>query len=85
METSYRPTTRVTPRRRSSAGVDFVASLIGGLVSYALTGWMFMLAVGVVHHEWISKCPTIGFFWACVLSSLLRGGLDIPSSLKRDH
>jgi hypothetical protein len=35
-------------------------------------GWAFMFAVGVVHHEWITSCPTIGFWWAILLRSLLR-------------
>jgi hypothetical protein len=32
-------------------------------------GWAFMFAIGVVHHEWITSCPTIGFWWAILLSS----------------
>jgi hypothetical protein len=38
-------------------------------------GWMFMLAVGIVHHEWIPACPTIGFWWSVLLASLIRSAL----------
>lgn len=38
-----------------------------------------MLAVGVVHHEWIASCPTIGYWWAVVLIFLIRAALyQIP-------
>lgn len=45
----------------------------------ALAGWAFMLAVGVIHHEWIPTCPTIGFWWSLVLAFLLRLALASPS------
>lgn len=41
--------------------------LFGGL-------WL-MLAVGIVHHEWIAGCPTIGYWWAVLLAGLLRMAL----------
>jgi hypothetical protein len=53
----------------------FVAMLIGLAVSCAFSavaGWALMLAVGVVHHEWIPTCPTIGFWWAALLALLVR-------------
>lgn len=40
-----------------------------------LAGWSMMLAIGIVHHEWIPQCPTIGFWWAVLLSGLLRASL----------
>lgn len=39
----------------------------------------FTLAVGVVHHEWIPACPTIGFGWALLLTLLLRVVTARPS------
>lgn len=45
------------------------------MVSTTMTmvfGWVFMLAVGIVHHEWIRQCPTIGYGWATLLAALLR-------------
>lgn len=35
-------------------------------------GWLLMLAVGIVHHEWIPACPTIGFWWSLLLVILLK-------------
>jgi hypothetical protein len=42
--------------------VTFLALLAGGLF---LGAWLFMLAVGVVHSEWVHSLPTIGY-WASV-------------------
>lgn len=44
----------------------------------ALGGWALMLAVGIVHHEWITACPTIPFAPAIILSALLRAALFSP-------
>jgi hypothetical protein len=52
----------------------FLGMLLIALYS-GLGGWFFMLAVGVVHHQWIKECPTIGFWWAVLLASLIRGAL----------
>lgn len=43
--------------------------------STILGGWLLMLAVGVIHHEWIHSCPTIGFGWSVLLSSLIKAAL----------
>jgi hypothetical protein len=36
-------------------------------------GWLLMLAVGVVHAEWITDLPTVGYWWAVVIVWLLQG------------
>jgi hypothetical protein len=36
------------------------------------SAWSLMIAVGVVHHEWIVQCPTIGFGWALLLTLFIR-------------
>lgn len=51
-------------------------------VESLLTGWFLMLAVGVIHHEWIRACPTIGYWWAALLSGLLRSGLGLRGTQK---
>jgi len=38
-------------------------------------GWALMLAIGVIHHEWIPQCPTIGYWWAVLLALLIRMAL----------
>lgn len=51
----------------------------------ALGGWALMLAVGVVHSEWIPQCPTIPFGPAIVVSLLLRAALYSPPSSGSDR
>lgn len=48
-----------------------------------LAGWALMLAVGVIHHEWIEQCPTIGYWWAVVLAFLLRSALHVIDSTSK--
>jgi hypothetical protein len=61
-----------------------VAVLAGLTLSAAfslLGGWALMLAVGVIHHEWIPQCPTIGYPWAVLLALLIRLALyTVPTS-----
>lgn len=38
-----------------------------------LVAWLFMLAVGVIHHEWLPMMPTIGY-----KSSLIVSGVAMP-------
>lgn len=64
--------------RRKTLGKLAVAIVQSALLSLAY-GWYLMLAVGVVHHEWIRSCPTIGFWWAVLLCLLLRSAL-VPFS-----
>lgn len=60
--------------RRKALGKFLGALLASALLSLAY-GWYLMLAVGVVHHEWIAGCPTIGYWWSVLLSVLLRSAL----------
>lgn len=59
--------------------MDTAVTLVLGLALSALFsllgGWALMLAVGVIHHEWIPQCPTIGYWSAVLLAMLLRGAL----------
>lgn len=32
-----------------------------------LDGWLFMVAVGVIHAEWWPAVPTIGYWWSTLL------------------
>ena len=57
-----------------------LAALFLSAVFGLVAGWALMLAVGVIHHEWITSCPTIGYWWAVLLACLLRGALyQLPS------
>lgn len=66
---------RIRTRTRSDRITRFTTA---SLLSF-YGAWMFMLAVGVIHHEWIPACPTIGFWWALLLCGLIR------SSFLRDE
>jgi len=36
-------------------------------------GWMLMLAVGIAHAHWLPALPTIGYWWAVLIVTLMRG------------
>jgi len=56
---------------------------IGTRLAYSLIGGIFlMFAVGVIHHEWIESCPTIGYWWAVVLSFLITMALTFEVNAK---
>jgi uncharacterized membrane protein len=74
-------------RRDRRTRTDRWLKALGGVLAFAIasanSGWALMLAVGVVRHEWIRDCPTIGYWNALVLGLLLRSALMIPSSYGR--
>lgn len=70
-------------QRRKSGG-DILATLIADVIMALVGGWLFMLAIGIVHHEWIRSCPTIGFFWSVTLAALVRGALFLNGAAKSD-
>lgn len=61
--------------------VVFLANL-GLSIAYSIfAGWAFMLAIGLVHHEWIPACPTIGYWPAVGIALLLRWAfVSLPSA-----
>jgi len=50
-----------------------IIGVVVGAVTALAAGWLFMLAVGIAHHEWLPQLPTIGYWWAVLIVSLLRG------------
>ncbi len=80
MTTTIHPAVAADRRTRREKKLDFWFGLAFQLLFVLLGGWMFMLAVGVVHHEWITWCPTIAFGPAVALAALLRAALaPIPN------
>jgi hypothetical protein len=53
----------------------FLEDLLTSVLIALMAGWAFMLAVGVIHHEWIPACPTIGYWSAVILAALVRSAL----------
>jgi hypothetical protein len=66
-------------RQRREALGKFVQALVKAMLTITghslFAGLWFMLAVGVIHHEWIAQCPTIGYWWAVLVAYLLRVAL----------
>ena len=60
--------------RRKALG-KFVGALLQSMAHILINGLWLMLAIGVIHHEWIAECPTLGYWWAVLLASLLRSAL----------
>ena len=62
-------------RSRWRAFGKFLGGLLKAIVTSALAsllgGWFLMLAVGVAHDHWISRLPTLGYWWAVLIYGLL--------------
>lgn len=69
--------------RRKALG-RFLYLLTQSIGNSLFAGLWMMLAVGVVHHEWIVQCPTIGYWWAVLLAYLLRTALAPFKPVKSD-
>ncbi len=70
-------------RTRAALGKFFVA-LIVAIPGALLGGWMLMLAVGIARAEWIGQLPTLGYWWAVLLTWLLRSALGTHTSPKSE-
>jgi hypothetical protein len=68
--------------RKAVGGCTAFLILAAGL--WALRAWMFMLAVGVIHAEWLPRVPTLGYWWAGLVAWLLCGALATGTSAKKD-
>lgn len=55
-------------------GVILLGLVVSAAGSLAF-GWVFMLLIGVVHAEWLPALPTIGYWWAVLITFLLRATL----------
>lgn len=60
-----------TKRRKYARRV--VVGLLTRTITAFSNGWLFMLAVGIIHAEWIPALPTIGYWWAVLVVYLLSG------------
>jgi hypothetical protein len=72
-----------SPYRRRASRAELIIDLVAAALMSVLGGWAFMLAVGIVHHEWIKQCPTIGFGWALLLASLMRSALFLNENWRK--
>jgi len=64
-------------KRRRERFWGAISSIISGTIIDVITslagGFELMLAVGIIHAEWIPALPTVGYWWACLVVLLLRG------------
>ncbi len=56
-----------------------VAKLIVQALLTMLQGWVFMLAISVIHKYWIDALPTIGYLWAVVVVATFKSAFANPS------
>lgn len=70
-------------RQRNAKRADAITNFVAQATLAVAAGFCLMLAIGVVHHEWIRTCPTLGFGKSVVLAALLRGALLVPSAISK--
>jgi hypothetical protein len=70
--------------KRAKAVEGCITALITSLISGFLKGWLFMLAVGIMHDHWVPALPTIGFWWSVLLMFVLPSFGTAPSKTKDD-
>jgi hypothetical protein len=58
----------------------FLANLCMVAAMWLVSGWTLMLGVGVIHRVWLNSLPTIGFWPALLVASVLamRALIAIP-------
>ncbi len=59
--------------RRRKAVKAFVERLIVEILVCLFRGWMLMLGIAIIHHNWWPAIPTVGYWWAALLVGLLHG------------
>jgi hypothetical protein len=62
-----------------------LTALVAGFLTALINGWLFMLAIGVIHEHWVSALPTLGFWWSVLISWLLRSALSSTGSAKSER
>lgn len=70
-------------KRRAAIGRT-ITSLCTAIVHAFAAGWELMIAVGVIHAEWIPSLPTIGYWWAVLLVWLFTGMFSTPKTDRKD-
>lgn len=67
----------MTRTQRAAKTIGFRAGRLSRIVTYNLImaivgGWALMLAVGVIHADWLQGVPTIGYIPAVLVVFLLN-------------
>lgn len=61
--------------------MKFAIYVVFGLGESMLKGLLLMLGVGILHHEWTTALPTIGY-WPAVLTTIVLSGVLSRSRLE---
>lgn len=67
-------------RPRTSNKIDWTEFVFSIGLTF-VGGWVFMLTVGIIHHEWLHQVPTLGY-WPSFLIFFM---VDWCVSLMRWH
>lgn len=52
--------------------IGIFLAAIAAIAGYiALNAWIFMLTIGVIHNEWLTMMPTIGYWASVKVSAML--------------
>ena len=62
--------------RRAERWKRVIETLIASLLINFLNGWFFMLGIGVVHNDWWTTVPPVGYFTSVLIVVLLGGTLS---------
>lgn len=60
-------------QRRRKTLLKVIEALLTTVVASLAGGFELMLAVTVAHAAWVPQLPTIGYWWAVLIVTLLRG------------
>lgn len=73
--------------RKSEERAKALGGCLSAITIAALTnlwrGWELMIVVGIIHAEWIPQLPTLGYWWAVIIATLLAGALSTTSTGKK--
>lgn len=55
--------------------MKILAAIVAAIAYVLLTGWLFMLTVGVIRGEWLAELPTIGYSSAVLVAAFVSSTL----------
>jgi hypothetical protein len=62
---------------RGKAMQGCVGAIFRVAIAWLARGWWLMLAVGIIHAEWVPALPTLGYWWAVAIVALLSGTFSV--------
>lgn len=59
-----------------------IAQQIASAFGYLFRGWMLMLTVGILHHDWLASLPTLGYWQSVLIVILMAGVFSVMPKVK---